>query len=174
MRILGLTLSNDLKWRTNTENMTMKAYGRLWMIKRLQKAGANLEDLTDIYTKQVRSVLEFGVPVWNSGLNKEESSDIERVQKAFLHIALGQTYLSYEHALDVSKLETLESRRETLCINFAKKAAKHPKHSQWFVESDPDAPDTRSIKLKYKTPLCRLSRFKKSPIPYLTSLLNNE
>ena len=55
MRILGLTLSNDLKWRTNTENMTMKAYGRLWMIKRLQKAGANLEDLTDIYTKQVRS-----------------------------------------------------------------------------------------------------------------------
>jgi hypothetical protein len=102
MKILGLTLSNDLKWRANTDNMTRKACGRLWMIKRLQKAGANLEDLTDIYTKQVRSVLEFGVPVWNSGINKEESSDIEWVQKAFLHIALGQAYTSYEQALDMS------------------------------------------------------------------------
>ena len=154
--------------------MTMKAYGRLWMIKRLQKAGANLEDLTDIYIKQVRSVLEFGVPVWNSGLNKEESSDIERVQKAFLHIALGQAYTSYEHALDISKLETLESRRENLCLKFAKKTAKHPKHRHWFVETDPNDPDTRSIKQQYKAPLCRLNRFKKSPIPYLTSLLNKE
>ena len=76
-------------------------------------------------------------------MNKEESSDIERVQKAFLHGALGQTYTSYEHALDVSKLETLESRIESLCLNFAKKAAKHPKNRQWFVETDPNAPDTR-------------------------------
>ena len=38
-------------------------------IKRLKKAGANKEDLIDVYTKQVRSVLEFGVPVWNSGLS---------------------------------------------------------------------------------------------------------
>ena len=174
MKILGLTLSNDLKWRSNTDSMTTKAYGRLWMIKRLQKAGANLEDLIDIYTKQVRSVLEFGVPVWNSGLKKEESSDIERVQKAFLHIALGQAYLSYENALKISKLETLEYRRENLCLKFAKKAAKHPKHCHWFVETDPDAPDTRSIKQKYQEPLCRLNRFKTSPIPYLTSLLNKE
>ena len=174
MKILVLTLSNDLKWRSNTDNMTTKAYGRLWMIKRLQKAGANLEDLTDIYIKQVRSVLEFGVPVWNSGLTKEESSDIERVQKAFLHIALGQAYTSYENALNMSKLETLEYRRENLCFKFAKKATKHPKHCSWFVEADPNAPDTRSNKQKYKTPLCRLNRFKKSPIPYLTSLLNKE
>ena len=120
------------------------------------------------------SVLEFGVPVWNSGLQNEESSDIERVQKAFLHIALGQAYLSYENALKISKLETLEYRRENLCLTFAKKAAKHPKHCHWFVETDPDAPDTRSIKQKYQEPLCRLNRFKTSPIPYLTSLLNKE
>ena len=45
-----------LSWKANTENMTMKAYMRLWMIKRLEKQGANMEDLTDIFVKQVRSV----------------------------------------------------------------------------------------------------------------------
>ena len=72
-----------------------------------------------------------------------------------------------------SKLESLEQRRTKLCTTFAVKAVKHPKHKRWFVETDPDAPDTRSNKTKYKTPLFRLGRFRKSPIPYLTDLLNS-
>ena len=66
--------------------MFRKAYSRLWMIKRLQRSGASLEDMIDIYIKQVRSVLEFGVPVWNAGFTNEEILDIERVHKAFLHV----------------------------------------------------------------------------------------
>ena len=68
MKLLGLELSNDLSWKKNTESMVKKAYSRLWMIKRLIKNGASLEDLTDVFVKQVRSILEFGVPVWNSGI----------------------------------------------------------------------------------------------------------
>ena len=49
MRILGLVLRNDLKWRSNTDSMVRKAYSRIWMIKRLKKAGANLEDLKELY-----------------------------------------------------------------------------------------------------------------------------
>ena len=172
IKILGLTLRNDLKWRSNTNNMIQKAYSRLWIIKRLKQAGANLEDMTDVYIKQIRSVVEFGAPVWNSGLTKEEIYDIERIQKSFLHIVLGSDYDNYENALKLSKLETLQSRRITLCRRFATKAAKHPKHQHWFQLADPNAPNTRSEKLKYKLPLCRLSRFQKSPISYLTSLLN--
>ena len=63
MKILGLTLRNDLKWRSNTNNMLQKAYSRLWIIKRLKQAGANLEDMLDDYIKQIRSVLEFGASV---------------------------------------------------------------------------------------------------------------
>ena len=153
--------------------MCKKAYGRLWMIKRLKRAGANLEDMKDVYIKQVRSLLEFGVPVWNAGITKEETMDIERVQKAFLHIVLGNEYHSYELARLKTSLETLEERRTQLCTKFAVKTAKHPKHKHWFVPSDPDAPDTRSHKTKFKTPLFRLNRFGKSPIPYLTGLLNS-
>ena len=94
MKLLGLTLTNYLSWKSSTEDMTKKSYSRLWMIKRLKKRGANLEDLIEIYTKQVRSVLEFGVPVWNSGITKEESMNLERVQKSFLHLALRNRYNS--------------------------------------------------------------------------------
>ena len=173
MKILGIIISNTLSWRSNTDNMCKKAYSRLWMIKRLKQAGANLEDMKDVYIKQIRSLLEFGVPVWNSGLKKEEILDIERVQRAFLHIVLGQEYHSYELARIKINMETLEERRTQLCTKFAVKTAKHPKHKHWFVPSDPDAPDTRSDKTKFKTPLCRLNRFKTSPIPYLTGLLNS-
>ena len=57
MKMLGLVVSNDLSWKSNTDTMVIKAYKRLWMIQRLKSRGANMDDLTDIYTKQVRSVL---------------------------------------------------------------------------------------------------------------------
>ena len=174
MKILGLILQNDLKWKSNTKNMTAKAYKRLWMIKRLKNAGANQEDLTDVYIKQVRSVLEFGVPVWNGSITKEEVNDIERVQKTFLHILLGQNYLNYECALEVSGLDSLVFRRTALCLRFAKKTARNPKHQHWFKVSGSGVPNTRSEKFKYKQPLCRLNRLKNSPIPYLTRLLNTD
>ena len=173
MKLLGLIISNDLKWKSNTENITKKAYKRLWVIKRLKGQGASMEDLIDVYTKQVRSVVEFGIPVWNYGLTKEDISDIERVQKSFLHILLGSQYICYKSALAKVQLETLEERRTSICEKFAMKAAKHPKHRTWFEVNAPSGPGTRSEKSKYKPPLCRLQRYQKSPIPYLTSLLNS-
>ena len=186
MKLLGIVIRNDLSWKSNTQEMTEKAYKKLWMIRRLILNGASLVDLTDVYIKQVRSVLEYGVPVWNSNLTKEDQADIERVQKCFMHMVLADKYTNYEDALDKVELETLESRRTILCLNFAKKASKHPKHSKWFVETDPLRPKTRSQKpnletsnetspkKSFKPPVCRLKRYKKSPIPYLTSLLNAE
>ena len=108
MKLLGLVVSNDLKWKSNTDEMVTKGYKRLWMIRRLKNHGARLDDLKDVFIKQIRSVLEFGTPVWNSGLTKADSLDIERVQKAFLHIALGDDYHGYAEALNKSNLELLE------------------------------------------------------------------
>ena len=68
MNLLCVTLRSDLRWWSNTEDITKWAYARLWAVRRLVKCGASKEDMVDIYTKQVRSVLEFGVPVWNSAL----------------------------------------------------------------------------------------------------------
>ena len=117
--------------------------------------------------------MEFGVPVRNSAQTKEKVTDIERVQKSFLYIVLENDYLDYDNALAKVGLDSLEDRRLQLCTSFAKNAAKDPKHKIWFVEHKQSGVETQSVKSKYKTPLHRLNRFGKSPIPYLTGLLNN-
>ena len=61
LKLLGLVLTNYLIWHANTELMVKKAYSRLWMIRRL-KNGANLIDLKEIFLRQIRSILECGVP----------------------------------------------------------------------------------------------------------------
>ena len=70
MRLLGLTVTNDLKWLSNTEEMVKKGYKRLWMIQRLKAHGPDLNDVKDVFIKQIRSILEFYVPVWNCSLTK--------------------------------------------------------------------------------------------------------
>ena len=130
--------------------------------------GASWDDLKDVYEKQVRSVLEFGVPVWNSSITKQEVVDIERVQKAFLRIVLDQDYKDYENALMKLEMDTLEKRRTKICFTFALKASKDPKHYKWFkLNLDPLETE------RYCCPEARLKRFLTSPIPYLTSLLNS-
>ena len=166
--ISHLSLTSNLY---NHELIIGKAYKKLWIIKRLKRNGANFEDLLDIYTKQVRSHLEFAVPVWNSGLTVGEVKDIERVQKAFFHIVLGDEYTSYALALQTCGLETLESRRKNLCLKFASKTQKDSKHSHWFARKQKNY-NTRSKEV-WKPPVFKHERYRKSPIVYLTNLLNS-
>ena len=92
MKLLGLKISSDLSWHSNTKFICMKGYSRLWMLRNLKKVGANIWDMKDIYEKQVRSVLEMAVPVWEAGLTKSESNQIERVQRTACAIILGTKY----------------------------------------------------------------------------------
>ena len=172
MKILGTILQSDLSWKSNTNMLVVKAYKKLWMIKRLKKNGASNDDLIDVYMKQVRSIVEFGAPVWNSGLTEAEITDIERVQKSFLHILLGSNYTSYNSALLLSGLESLAIRRRNLCIKFAQKSYKNPKHSHWFTLNQKKS-KTRNKGPKFKLPRFATERYRRSPLFYFTTLLNS-
>jgi hypothetical protein len=133
--------------------------------------GADEDDLLDIYMKQIRSVLELAVPAWHGPITQAERNEIERVQKAAHHIVLGDKYLSYKSALKYTGLQTLESRRDKLCLKFARKSVNHPKHKQWF-KLNKKAVNTRQKQPKYCKVVANKGRYKHSPISYLTSLLN--
>ena len=62
----------------------------------------------------------------------EGKAQLERVQKSALHIILGKTYTLYEDALRALQLESLEERRESICLKFALKAEKQDKFKSWF------------------------------------------
>ena len=92
---------------------------------------------------------------------------------------MGENYLSYDHSRDELNVEKLSTRRSKLCLKFAKRAEKHKKYSNWFKPEKSQTPNfiTRrekySTKLKYTPVPFRKARYEKSPIPYLTQLLNN-
>ena len=128
---MGVIIRSDLKWQDNTDLICQKGYARLWLLRRLKGLGADVLEMLDVYEKQVRTVLEMTVPVWQPSLTQHESVQIERVQRCALYIILG-TAKSYEQALETLEYETLYERRIKLCENFAKKALKHPKYKNWF------------------------------------------
>ena len=160
-----------MKWKSNTEHMIKKANKRLWIIRRLRNLGANQENLVEVYILQVRCILELAVPAWQGSLTLAEKQDLERVQKTTCHIILGKDYVSYSQALRTLKIESLEQRRNKLCLKFALKAEKHEKFKNWFKPSSKKV-DTRSSVKKYCEAKANHTRFYKSPINFITRMLN--
>ena len=169
-KLLGVILSSNMSWAANTAYIVERCNKKTWILRRLKKLGASNTDLLDVYMKQIRSVAEFAVPVWNSSLTGEDITKIERVQKIALHIILGEDYKSYNSALNNLGLEKLSVRRRKICLTFAKKAEKHKKFSNWFKLNPKTR--TRQKQSKFCDVFSTKVRFEKSPISYLTSLLN--
>ena len=169
--LLGIVLRSDLSWSSNTAYMISRANRKLWCLRRLKALGASHEDLKDVYIKQIRCILEYAAPVWHSSVTAEDSIQIERVQKSALRIILSGRYQSYNNALDQVQLETLHSRREKLCMKFARKCVKSKKFCHWFKNEDRES-ITRQKNQKFRSVYCRTMRYDKSPLSYITRLLN--
>ena len=86
---------------------------------------------------------------------------------------MGFNYSSYKEALEIFTVESLETRREKLCMKFAVKAAKHEKFQNWF-KINITVSRTRQKQPKYCHVRARLDRYKKSPLSYLTEILNSK
>ena len=102
-RLLGVTLSEDLKWQSHIDEITTKASQRLYFFILLKKAGIDLHHLINIYTSIVRSVLEYACQVWYTSLTKKRAMRFIFQDK------------SYTEAITAANLPTLSDRREKLC-----------------------------------------------------------
>ena len=120
----------------------------------------------------VRSILEHSATVWHSSLSKENRDDLERVQKTAFRIILGERFKTYKKALQLLDLQTLDERREQLCLTFAKRASKHPKFMHFFpLNQKSHQMNTRNFE-KFKVHYAHTERLKNSAIIYMQKLLN--
>ena len=94
-----MVLTSNLSWEANTVYIVKRCNGKIWILRRLKKLEANHSDLLDVYFKQIRSIVEFAAPVWNSALTGVDIAKLERIQKTALHVILSQDYSSYSSAL---------------------------------------------------------------------------
>ena len=173
MKIVGYILRCDLKTCSNTDFIIKKAYGRMWILRRLTALGASRMRLLDVLQKQILSVLNLGVPAWDSLLTEQEKEDFERVLKTGLKIIWGKDYSTFDSVIKESQIRTMRQVREKIVKNFVRKTIKHHKFKKWFSEHDSAGMTTRTgNRARFKSVPAKKAFFQKSPIPTLTNLAN--
>ena len=152
-----------------------KAYSRMEILRKLFKFNIPIADLLTIYIIYIRSYLEQSCVVWHASLSDENSNSLERVQKIALRIMLKESYISYQNALEKTELKLLSSRREVLCLEFAKSCTQNEKVKSMFPLNDINYHrDTARHREKYQVISGTHKRLQDSAIPYMQGLLNKE
>ena len=169
-RLVGVVLSQDLKWFKNTEYICQKARNKLWILRRLLNMDLDIHHMFDVYTKEIRSILEMAVPVWHSGLTNQQTADIESIQKVAMRIILQNKYITYQLACQTFSALTLSERRTKLCTKFATKNLRNENSFFTKVGTNVQTRQKSNLVREFK---CNFGRFFKSSLPYLARLLNS-
>ena len=87
---------------------------------------------------------------------------------------MGSKLTTYKESLKKLKIQSLDDKRESLCLGFAKKCLKNEKVKNMFpIKKSKDQMELRKTN-KSKTGKTNIKRFKNLAIPYMRRLLNKE
>ena len=185
LTLLGIIITDDLRWRVNTANMCQKVNKKFFCLWKLKQFGLKQEELITAWKVLLRPIAEYAAPLWHSGLLKSDSDKLERLQKRAVGLILGTTYVNferrykvkgktvpYEAALKYLQIPKLSERRESLTKTFAIDTFNSERHKDFFEEKGNVRPNAR-FKPIVQEETCRTDRFRNSAIPYMSRLLNN-
>ena len=168
---MGFIFGTSATVKPHIEHMLQKARRKLWTLRHVKKSGFGTEDLLKVFNTIVRSTLEYAVPTYHPMLTGELRDSIERIQKQACKIIFGWDS-DYDTLVSSGRIESLDSRREKLTLNFAKKAAQDPRFEHWFPVKDYGSLQLRRER-KYEEYYARTERLMKSPLFYMRRALNN-
>ena len=173
LKILGFWFGSKPNVDVHVNKLLSKFRSRLWALRHLKKSGMSPGDLLFVYTTVLRPLLDFAAPTYHSLLNIGQTLSLEALQKKALRIVYNPE-ISYEEALAVSNITTLEERRRNLTRDFALSTSKNTRYKDgWFPQKPNQNYSIRKprpyIETQYKT-----ERMRKNPINYMRKLLNDE
>ena len=158
----------------HVEYMLKKAKRKLWTLRHIKRAGLKENDLLTAFNTLMRPTLEFAVPTYHPMLDIGMCDRIESVQKRAAKLIFGWNS-NYDTLVQSGKIVPLKTRREELTLKFAKKAAESERFAAWFTEKSYENVNIREKNRKrYEERFARTERLKKSPLFYMTRMLNNE
>ena len=110
--------------------------------------------------------------MYHSSLTQEQSSQLESVQRVCLATILGDNYVSYEAAREMTGLPLLSARKERRVETFCRRAIVHPRHKNMFplniVETDRGVRKRKTFKVNY----ARTQSYQSSSVIYCQTKLN--
>lgn len=161
VKILGVTIQNNLKWNQHINNITKKAAKRLYFLTQLKRANVPPKEMVMFYVTCIQSVLLYACQVFHYGLPEYLSYSLERIQKRALKIIYGYDF-PYEQALSLTGLDNLATRRSKLCDKFFKGIISNTQGPLYSLISN--SVNSSSIHLRHERPfnipICNTNRFK--------------
>ena len=103
-----------------------------------------------------------------------DSNDIERVQKAAMRLIMGTRYQGYREALKEMSLDSLEERRQKMALKFVKKSLKQENFSRSFPLTFNNHLMKKRNPEKYAVNSAKTERYRRSAVPFLQRLLNED
>ena len=175
VKLVGVWLTTYLDWEKNTREMKKKAYARLTLLTKLKYVGTSTQDLVDVYSLYIRSILEYCSVVWHSTLTVQQATEIENVQKLCLKVILGLEYNGYDDALEVCGLEKLSVRRDARCLKFGLRSLLHPVHCSLFPVNPSVLTDYHNTPNRehFQVNWAKTESYRMSAVPYIQRLLND-
>ena len=110
--------------------------------------------------------------LWHFGLSDKNRAKLEQVQKSALKVILGKRYTTYSEALDKLNIESLENRRKSLCLKFAKKCLQVEKLKKLFPRNIKNHEMSKRGSEIFKVNRSLTQRYRNSAIPQMQRMLN--
>ena len=163
-KILGLAVSNHLKWNEHVQQITKKARKRLYCLTQLKRANVGTKELLQFYITCIRPITEYACPVFHNSLTNNLSNELEAIQQRALKIILPRT--SYGEALSCMGLQTLYARRQELTESLFRDIESNVDHKLYnllppLIEIDTTLRNKSKYNVTFKT-----ERFRNSFITY--------
>ena len=169
MKLLGLNISSNLKWNAHVSELVRKVSTRLYFLRQLKKSHVATRELLLFYITCIRSILEYGSPVFHRALPSYLSEDLERLQKRAMKIIYPE--LSYAKALELAGLLTLYDRREAIAAKLFDEICANQSHSLHELLPSKYQPSYYLREQRtFIRPKCKTGRCKNSfPLSYVYS-----
>ena len=174
VKILGIQVQSDLRWQSQVTQMITRASKTTRIIRMMRVLGVDRKTLVDFWKSEGRVHLEMAAPVWHSSLTVAQRRSLDRCQRVAMAAIVGHWAPSLTGQLSELGLERLSDRRDRLCARFAMATAAKSRHKDIFKVARINQPRPGKRFRKFVEPRARTAFYRKSAVPYLTRLLNNQ
>ena len=121
-----------------------------------------------------RNVIEQSCVVWGTSLTQENIDDLETTQKTFSKLVLGDKYKDYENAKMLLDLDSLQKRRQDICLKFAKTRIKNGKLDDLFPTNMKKHEMKTRETPKFRVNFGNTDRLKNASIITMQNMLNED
>ena len=113
---LGIYLTSSLDWSFQVNEMCLKANKKLSVLRNIKYL--NRQTLDILYKLTVRSVLDYGLPVFYNSLKQTEKARLDNLQYRAAKVVTGAFQYSSRQKLNIELgWETIQTRSEILGLN---------------------------------------------------------